>query len=243
MYVNLVGIELEGAWFGIRPNMHHDGSVDILDAVEFESGMRQGYCRECEDDDCGCEDTIIDNNTLISGEISSPPLALSHVDAWIDSNKPAVVNNTCGLHVHVSLTNDEDYVRLTSRSFEMFFKDWIKTWAEENLKPDHIFWNRFNGNNRYCYDIFRPEEQMYLKSKEESRYSHLNFCYGLHRTIECRLFPAFKDPKYIKSAVHTYINCINAYLDIHREVFKLKEEFQTSLLFDEETEELLQGVS
>ena len=108
-------------------------------------------------------------------------------------------------------------------------------WGKEMKFPaKHLFWERLEGKNRFCFKAFRPDEQVNLKTKEdgnrrnlegqELRRSQLNFCYAMHGTLECRLFPGFATVKECQSAVEAFINCVESYLDKTPDTLMLDEE-------------------
>ena len=99
--------------------------------------------------------------------------------------------------------------------FDVFSRK-IKAWAENFPVPDNNFWSRVNGDNKYCRNTFMPDVQVSEISKgemgNEKRYTHLNYCFAMHKTVECRLFPMFKDFKTGKSATETLLKIANDYL-------------------------------
>lgn len=199
-FIDRIGIELEGAWTAKPINMIHDGSVKGL----------PGY----------------------KGEVVSPPLKYNDIETFLSANCPTYVNETCGLHVHVSFKdNTISYLSLMEKGFFEYFSNYMRTWGKVNL-PNHTeFWNRLEGKNIFCAKVFQPEAQINSITKDyntgAARRTQLNYCYAMHKTIECRMFPAFNDPKTIKLCVDALLDCYESYLANNHK--KFKTEFETEI--------------
>ena len=149
----------------------------------------------------------------VKGEIASPPLTFKSCKAWIDKNCPVEVNNTCGLHIHVSLKDIRDYIRLMDNDFYEFFLLTMSKWGKDmKFSKKHEFWSRLAGKNFYCKKLWTPTTQANTKHSND-RYTHLNFAFAKHGTVECRLFPGFSDPKLIHEALCILISCYETWLD------------------------------
>lgn len=195
-YIDMVGVELEGGWdVPPKPDIVHDDSI-TLRGVPF------------------------------IGEVQSDPGDLEYVSKFIKENCPDYVDPSCGFHIHISLKSTNAYLTLTDKKFHTFLKTRSKAWAENRgLKPTHRFYKRLSGENKHCQDLFRPEEQIVCKTKDEARKksgtnpddqirrTHLNYCYGIHRTLENRLFPCDTNPEILISAVELFIEVVEEYLD------------------------------
>lgn len=182
-YINKMGVELEGGW-DIKPDgLKSDCSVSI-------SGVNY------------------------RGEVCSRPnTTLNRLITWITENHPTKANGSCGLHVHVSLKSDLDYLRLTDKSFYDYFLDSFNQWGMKNC-PDHVeFWSRFHGFNGYCLKRLQPHKQINDQDKSGFRYTQLNFCKALHGTLEVRMLPMFEDKDLTISAVCKLAEIIESYLD------------------------------
>ena len=51
-----------------------------------------------------------------------------------------------------------------------------------------------------------------MTHKSADRYTFLNFCWGLHGTLENRMLPMFNESRIAVSAVHEFIDIVNSYL-------------------------------
>jgi len=188
-----VGIEIEGGWDSPPPSqVKRDGSV-------FRDESRYRYQGEV---------------------VSEPHDTLDTALPWLRSNYPPHVDHTCGLHVHVSVS-ELNYSRLMEPEFEQFFNEEIEKFLQAGLAsgaPGYdLLQSRFRGENLYCQKKFRPEQQLWLNDaygdrNTHPRYSQLNFCYRRHGTVECRLFPAFPDVNDAVKAVEMFYETVRSYL-------------------------------
>ena len=187
-YIGSIGIELEGGWLTTPGyEIHHDGSVKCTEAsVKGESHTDPG-------------DTLV------------------KVFKSMRERYPSIVDDSCGMHVHIRLP-DTYYVFLTS---EKFWKYYLKRMDElhEVLKKDTKhpedaarFMKRHSGEVTYCSKTFRPDKQIMDSSKGGHRYSSLNYCYRLHKTLECRLFPMCTSFMNAKLCVWTFVDTVETYL-------------------------------
>lgn len=211
--INLVGIELEGGWKADRKpkNAIFDRSVQLS------------------------PDDITKHALSYVGETASPALDIKEIRNWIDDNYPDIVNETCGLHVHISVSNSADYEKLMSTDFEKFFNSKMLDFGSKMKYPDdHPFWDRLSGSNPFCARDFQPEKQATRTDKRGPRYSQLNYCYGLHGTLECRLFHGSNNPIEIYECVMTFVSLVEEYLNLpdvcNRKFTKTYEIFESDLL-------------
>lgn len=135
------------------------------------------------------------------------------------------VNNTMGLHVHVSFPDPKAFDRLCSVEFPRYF--------EQKFRESFIY--EKNGRtvgrkelarlrNRYCRvpsETARDEnnllhEQITAAGKDQSRYTAVNYnAYQCHKTIEFRVFPATRNPaKFAKYLVFLFA-VVDSYLEGH----------------------------
>ena len=132
---------------------------------------------------------------------------------WVRQNYPDVINSSCGFHVHVSLKRTVDYSLLMEQEFYSFFLARAKVFGEELYGQDRdLFLHRLSGHNTYCEARFQPDEQVWLSCKDSARYCHLNFCYALRGTLECRLFPMFQKHQTALEAARLLLWSIESYL-------------------------------
>ena len=178
------GIELEGAWDHVPSGSVHDGSVTLYD-YHFV------------------------------GEIPSPPITLlASLENWIKKNFPIAINESCGMHVHMSFKNTADYALLMDTSA---FQDYVLRGLElcghrSGYDSSHVLFDRLEGYNEYCELSFCPDDQVILTQKEHCRYNVLNYCWSLHRTLEVRVLPMFDTSKESYAAVCEVSRLVNEWL-------------------------------
>jgi hypothetical protein len=188
--IDRVGVELEGGWVSRPGNAayHNDPSVHIAYGT---------------------------NGATIIGEMVSAPMSRwEEISDWILATHPIAHNRSCGMHVHVSFKERRSYARLMDIKFYEYFIERMKAWGERaGLKPDHLFWERLDGLNQFAEKKFRPDVQAAQKFKAgQVRYTHLNYCFSLRKTIECRLAPVFKQARIAVTFAQELCNIYEAYL-------------------------------
>lgn len=190
-FIGKVGVELEGGW-NESPSftIHSDGSVH-----------------------CGGE---------YKGEAHTiPKSTLKEVFDEIKAKYPDHIDGSCGLHVHVSLP-ELYYAYLTSKKFWEYFQIRMDTLHEMLLlgpkdASTERFRGRLDGGNQYCKKMFDPEKQVRSRDKNGNRYTQVNFCYALHNTLECRLFPMFEHASNAAMCVSEFTDTIETFLKGYKE--------------------------
>ena len=166
--VKLVGIELEGGWDTVPAGEHieKDGSVKFPPSGEL---------------------LVASPNSLpaYKGEITSKPLPISSITAWVSRVYPKYVNETCGLHVHMSFHHRINYSRLMTPKFTTWMVKTVREFAEREKLPDgHPQWPRVvNPNHHHCAHLYLAEGQVRMtrkdyesRGKPYSRYTFVNYC-------------------------------------------------------------------
>lgn len=186
--VDTIGLELEGGWDVNPSGLKHDGSVQGL-------------------------------HSAFRGEVASRPLkSIADAEQWLRDYYPQEVNNTCGFHVHVGI-QPLHYMRLMCDEFNSKFLSSMEDfWNRYRGSAGFdLFRSRLDGQNAYCQKIFRPEQQLFRMEAYgdrgvQPRYSQLNFCFGRHGTLECRLFPCFPSVEHSIAGMKAFITAINEFL-------------------------------
>lgn len=196
--VNMVGIELEGGWTKLPRGCRviRDGSVLF---------NRPG-------------DTPISDLKGV-GEVPSAPLMMDEWEKWLRLYYPQHVNETCGMHVHLSFKNALAYSRTMDSSYPATILAYVTEWAKrEKLDAAHPLWPRLEGKSEYCQHIYDADIQILKTSKEYDhhreghRYTVVNYSWGRHNTVECRLLPMMATADVAVSAIQEVINITNSYL-------------------------------
>lgn len=211
-----VGIELEGGWNKAPEGckIDHDGSVQIqIPATCLEDLYTTAQIAAAKKMGTNLEWKGLYKN-ILTGEIPSMVLAPSDFPAWMTKYYPNYVNNTCGLHVHMSFAHALHYQKLMTPAYTQKIIEHITKWAkEEGLPKSHPIWDRVAGKSRYCQNKFFGDEQArkagkdYNREANGNRYTMVNYCFLLHNTLEVRLLPMFE-------GVDQAIRAVNAILDI-----------------------------
>lgn len=235
-YIDKIGVELEGAWDknGTIPSgLKNEESIFI----KHRCGNIQANPLTC-----GCkssEKLSRVKEVPISGdwyekEAVSPPMKLDSIMEWLKGYYPTVSNKTCGMHVHVSFKSSGSYLKLMDNKFNAYFLDFMdkKGKADKEIGTDFYF-ERMTGKNKFCTKLFRPAEQVEVTNgaNNQIRYSLLNFCWKLHGTLECRMFPMYPNPQIAGKAIVAFIDCVESYLDTVKD-FVIKEEFEEDIVVD-----------
>lgn len=189
--IQAIGVELEGGWNSPPCRCHpleHDGSV----RVEAE---------------------------WASGEIPLGPLySWGEAERSITQHYPHVVNRTCGLHVHLSFPTAGHYSAIMSPRFESFLHRRLMLYGKrKNFSPDGQFFQRLSGRNTYCKTRYTDERAMIQARatyKGGERYAFLNYCHGLHGTVELRALPAFTRVKSALRAIHYTLSSFERFLSL-----------------------------
>lgn len=207
--INLVGVELEGGWTKLQGELKpaRDGSV-------FQHGFNP-------------LDANITARLKHVGEIPLPPLSVREFPTTMKLYYPHYVDQSCGMHVHLSTTKAFAYQRLMINrpySYPGTIIEYIKRWAvREKLELKHPIWSRLRGESEYCQHLFQADEQAKTANKDFDhhrpghRYTVVHFCWGRYKTVECRLLPMMQDAEQGVRAVQEVINITNAFLAASKE--------------------------
>lgn len=189
-----IGVELEGGWSGdYRRFLLASPLVDTK------------------------EDGSVNVEADSVGEITLGPYdRLGRALAMVTRCYPEKVDETCGLHVHLSFDRPTVH-RLTAPAFFTHFADFWKAWGTRHqIHRSSEFWSRLAGECEYCEPMeFQSENAYYGHTTpfQSDRYSQVNFqAYREHGTLECRLLPAFKYSRVAIKAIAGVIDCFEEYL-------------------------------
>lgn len=187
-YIHKIGCELEGGWSVLRDNLIKDPSIEL-----------QHFSRSKSIGELIPQEPFLNKESLFK---------------FMADNWPTERSHKCGFHVHFSFKNTLHYSQCMSKQFYFeHFLPVMEKWGHEYPCTHKLFWERLAGKIKYCKREHHPQDQLFGPAKGEHRYTHLQFCWNIHKTWECRLFPMFDSVKTAQSATQTLIDCIENYLD------------------------------
>lgn len=252
-----IGIELEGGWTKLAPGMAltHDGSV------VFNNPPRTGRCLELYNiinyggpewygagpvrrQELEVEFLNLDTKRRKDlpahiGEFPSTAMEITHWAQWIRQSYPTHVNDTCGMHVHLSFRSNLNYQRLMEPEYTATVVSQFCKWAERYpllFPPDHSIWKRLSGQNEYCQYLHHADGQVKQTKKiydhhtGQHRYTAINYCFAMHETLECRLLPMMPDAEVAIDAIQHFLNTTNAFL---RSVVRKESSLPTTVVADD----------
>ena len=238
--INLIGVELEGGWTNLPSGVKlvHDGSVQVPQPAP-DGPPEQEIWQEIVTLNAQGQQVVtrvrvpgaIANGAPTkkkvgwqTGEYPSEPMEVKAVGTWLTAFYPSHVNDTCGLHVHMSFKKALHYQKLMIPEYQATVIEYLKRWAkEEGFPSNHSIWARLDGKSTFCKQEFFPAKQVLAKNKifehngEGNRYTCINYCYGQHSTIECRVLPMMEKAPQAIRAVERVLRITNATLASLRE--------------------------
>lgn len=185
------GVELEGAWnddrSDIRARMGTRGTIKGDGSVH---AVADGW----------------------AGEFATRPYKTwDNLERCVRDAHPDVVDDSCGMHVHTSWTLG-DYARLMNPEFPKYFRGRMAEYAV-TLPPGRArdaLQYRLAGSNTYCrVNTDGDMEEPFAAD----RYRQLNYCWNAHRTLECRLLPAFDTADESIAAIRFLLSVYEDYLN------------------------------
>lgn len=272
--IYFVGVELEGGWDKLPPGtkLIRDGSIHFEGdgppqfsriRLSAEQGLRYDTLIEINRERGFTPRESVEYETLYRagmatpagmiipahiGEIPSEPLDPKDYAKWMTTMFPHHVNNTCGMHVHMSFRSALTYQRLMVPEYQSTLLHYLEKWAKGmDLPKDHPLWDRLASKSEHCQDKFWPDQQArcthkdYDKNKKGHRYTHVNYCWNQHSTLEVRTLPMFKEVDQAIKAVKEILSITNAFIvvDARRE-----EKYKASLEAEDDhfNEEMIECV-
>jgi hypothetical protein len=204
-YIDKIGLEVEGGWIcqdGYRGGniASHNHSIIFDRSVQFRRRPRNTEEAELQ-------------NSFVAGEINSPAYTdFSEINQFLNLYWPDQTNASCGFHIHASFKSEDYYNLLMDDEFYLLFKKELPI-IEHKLKLGAITKRRIAGKNRFCKDEWNPSRQKRAEEKYHPyRYSMINFCWNLHRTVEVRVFSAHIPMEKSFHLVRWWVNIINKFL-------------------------------
>ncbi len=219
-----VGIELEGGWdkvpHGIK--LEHDGSVVIrIPATKVEDVYSKEKIAAAKQAGIILPDFRQQFKNIHTGEIPSMILEPKDFPDWVNKYYPNYVNETCGMHMHMSFETALHYSKLMTPDYGSCIVAATTAWAkDQGLGKNHPIWKRLAGKNQYCQAKFWADDQARKQTKDHNREGHgnrytmISYPYSLKGTIECRLLPMMDTSEQAVSALKMILNTTNACLSL-----------------------------
>lgn len=221
--ITKIGVELEGAWSPRPPGVRLEGDASVFKGVR-EAGYEYG-------------------------EIPIGPMQPAALRGFLKKYYPHKVDETCGMHVHMSFESPLHYTILAAPEYQETVIEYLVRWGKEvGVPSNHCFWSRLAGKNEYCQKKYWPDEQIQTVQKDYDhhrpghRYTMIHYCWR-RGTIECRVLPMFDDYQVSIMAIRRLLLITNASLimlakKMPRRV-KGKLELPTGEIYEEFIEEVL----
>lgn len=203
-WINKVGIEIE---CGVHPD-HGNADIPGFDNTTDGSLRKNGANTVCRE--------------FVSEAFQYPQqmedLKLGTEDVYNVINE---INESMGLHIHVSFTKDKYYYRLASKKFEEFLLNRLKEtqlWENNAALRKRVEGgqNQVTGREAdyYCQetDPEHIDRQLKRSSGGNLKYRRIVFFKDKYDTVEFRLFSAMQTPEEVMQAVNITTEAINAYM-------------------------------
>jgi hypothetical protein len=190
--IGKVGVELEAAW-----------------DREFYYATRERKLRNWD----FTSDGSISSRRGIAMEAVSKPFEFEKLDAVLSEVERGVIgaNKTMGFHIHVSPKRADDYEVFSTPKFVKYFKAKLDEFTTQKSYARV----RRRYNNRFCAVKEMNETTIRMQKeatgKSGARYAFINFCKGLHGTIEFRVFPSSACVNTLRRFVWFVVRTMNEY--------------------------------
>jgi len=169
---------------------------------------------------CGCECNCCDRKDGVDGEIVSRPLLYSEVLDFMDKHHVIESNNSCGGHRHFSfISNVRAQSILLNRKFnDRWLPHFLTMWGKEaNVNAGSAFWKRLDGDVHWCKQPWNGIRQIMAGStKDDCRYNRVNYCFGLHGTMEIRVLPEFQKFDLMRSSTIALAHIVDEFVEHHK---------------------------
>lgn len=181
--------------------LEKEDKVDI--DISVDDGKLEGTVKETEDE--------IENDDELPIEWVSDEIDIEDIDELKENirklyqNAILYVNESMGLHFHVSFKNVAEYEALESKEFEEFF---IQKLKESNIDIEERL------NNKYCSEWNDGDIEKAKKGERETKCRHraINlYAEADHGTIEFRIFPAMDSAEDVIRALDVLLDIIREY--------------------------------
>lgn len=206
---------------------HQTGKAHyLLFGVELEGGKWPRHSRNYMDVDITVHTGCIDD-----GECKTPyGLPLKEAQSFIKKCYPRRVNETCGMHVHVSFgaENIAWALTLAEGDFFNFFLSEAEHFGQTLTGLDKKrFFSRLEGKNRACSRVSNLKQKLFIGGGDKNVL--LNYC-AKYQTVEFRLAPMFLKAKTAKRYLLWLSGILENYCLKHGK--PTEEQIEKTIFFD-----------
>lgn len=220
-----LGVELEGAWKSLPPltRLEADGSV-YRDPATGQKKMPAGHT---------------------TGELPIGPIQPITMPKFMRKYYPHQVNNTCGMHVHMSFESVWHYALLMVPEYQDTIVEYLTRWAKkEGFPPAHHIYGRLRGESVFCQNQFWPDAQItsqkdHNQQRHGHRYTIVHYC-GRQMTIEVRVLPMMETVEQAIRGVRHVIDITNACLAVLGRKKEVKDRSRIEIAENETYEEYIE---
>ena len=177
---------------------------------EFEGGVRQEFtsqaCESCHDS--SVDEIFTDDNGHNEHTRNTPARSMKEIEDFIlgmyeDGEYHG--NDSCGAHLHMSFKSQAIYSTMTNEKFFHAFTNFMFVFGRMYKTTSNAFFTRLVGNGSHNqpshWSLSQFSEHAISQGLTSSRkydndrYRYVNYPYAIHKTIEIRGLPFFKEAK------------------------------------------------
>jgi len=198
--VSLIGIELEGGWKEFPAGEKFDRDMSVFRERTPEQRA-----------------TVKRLRISRYGELPSGTMMPATMPIWMKRCYPQMVDDTCGLHMHMSFRSKKHYSLLMTPEYQKTVIVELKDWAvAEGIRESNPIWNRLGGANEFCNHEYWADMQVMCQKKDYDHFRKGNrytaVAYRSGQTIEVRILPMFAGVEQSIRALRRIIDITNACL-------------------------------
>lgn len=173
-YINKIGIEFEGFWErNLISNLSDsaDSEGTMIADVKGDGSLEYDDNSSLISTSYAAREVV--TNALKEGQVNT---VLKGMNKYF-KNEEYKINNTVGLHFHVSL-NKYAFGTVCTPDFFRAYVDMFRR------RFNAVYENR--KNNRYCSFAIKRPAYLHFKRQSNDRYTVINYCLEKHNTVEFR---------------------------------------------------------
>ena len=206
---------------------------------EFEGRVEhqfaQAHCDISEDSSVHVEQQDGEHSSNEFTKIN-PCKSMKELKKWIKEIHEAGEyrgNSSCGLHLHMSFKSDTIYSSTTNKEFFENFVNFLYIFGRMYKTTNPEFFNRICGNGRHdtsaywCKSVYADDNvRETIRTREHypsERYHYVNYPHAIHKTIEIRGLPYFRQMETIQNFNCVILAFVESYCRDYFEKLELDE--------------------